>query len=280
MSLLPYWFLYILSDITYFFLYFIFGYRKKVVRINLKNSFPEKNESELRSIEKKFYRHLSDTFVESLKMFSISEKQAIERLEISNPELCNKYFAEGRNLVIIGTHYNNWEMYVLRCAVLHDHDLMAFYTPLTDKFLNKKLNQSRSKFGLKMKSKKDYKKVFETNAGKPFGIIFALDQSPSKDSGIWTTFLNQETSIPYGAEKLAIERNLPVVYGKLDKKKRGHYIVTYVLVEENPKEKEKGYISVQSTKELEKQILEHPEYWLWSHRRWKHKRPENAKLHS
>ena len=131
-----------------------------------------------------------------------------------------------------------------------------------------------------MRSKKEYKNIFETKEEKPHAVIFAIDQAPRKGTGLWTMFLNQETAIPFGAEKLANEKNFPVLFGAMSRIKRGHFSVTYQLIEENPKNLEFGQLSVKATRMLEKQIIERPEYWLWSHRRWKRTKTEKDVLYS
>ena len=260
-------------------MYYVIGYRRKVVRQNLNNTFPEKSEKEIKQIERTFFRHLTDTFIESIKIFSISRTQVEKRMIFNNTELPDKYFEKGQNIIIVGSHYGNWELFAVGSGLYHKHLLIGIYTPLTNKFFDKKVNQSREKFGLDMRSKKDYKNIFQAQEAKPYAIIFALDQSPSKDSGIWTTFLNQETGVAYGAEKLAQEKNYPVIYGDLRRVKRGHFALTYKLIDEAPTGKKKGELTVKATRMLEGVIKEFPEYWLWSHRRWKHKRPENAELY-
>ena len=218
-------------------------------------------------------------FMESIKIFSISKEQVEKRMIFSNMELPNSYFEKGQNIIIVGSHYANWELFAVASGIYHDHLLIGIYTPLTNKYFDRKLNQSRSKFGLSMRSKKDYKKIFEAKEDRAYAIIFALDQAASKDSGIWTTFLNQETGVAFGAEKLAQEKNYPVLFGDLKRIKRGHFELTYELIEDSPSGMKKGELSVKATRRLERSILEEPEYWLWSHRRWKHKRPENAELY-
>lgn len=256
------------------------GYRKKIVRQNISNSFPKYSLKRKKEIEKKFFKHLCDIIVESVKMFSITKKQISKRLICTNPELPNSYFEKGKNLIIVGGHYSNWEMYAVGIARYHKHLLIGIYTELANKFFDKKVNSSRSQFGLSMRSKKEYKNIFETQEEKPHAIIFAIDQAPREGTGVWTTFLNQETAIPFGAEKLASEKNYPVLFGALTRVKRGHFSVSYDLIEENPATLQYSELSVKATRMLEKQIIEQPNYWLWSHRRWKRKRSENDVLYS
>lgn len=248
--------------------------------MNIANSFPGYSDQQKIKVERDFFKHLCDIVVESVKMFSISKSQVSKRLVCTNPELPNSFFDQGKNIIIVGGHYSNWEIYAVGIAPYHKHLVIGIYTELKDKFLNKKVNESRSQYGLSMRSKADYKKIFETKEEKPHAVIFAIDQAPRKGTGIWTMFLNQETAVPYGAEKLASEKNYPVLFGSISRVKRGHFSITYELVEEHPANLKYSQLSVKSTRILEDKILNKPEYWLWSHKRWKRTRTENDELYS
>lgn len=266
--------LYGLSNFAFFVMYRLLGYRKKVVFNNLKNSFPDKNDKELTTIMEKFYRHFCDVIVEVLKGFTISEKQLDKRFKIRNRELVDRLFKENKNIVFVGGHYNNWEMLALGVAKQMDHYLIGIYKPLHDQFFDKKMQESRAKYGMNLCPMRQTKKFFEQDFGKPKGIIFGMDQSPSNPkSAYWMNFLNQDSGFQFGAEKYAKDFNYPVVYGVIHKVKRGHYEAEFKLISETPNELPYGGIIEKSAHLLEQDILNAPQYWLWTHRRWKHKRP-------
>ena len=271
-SLLPYSILYFFSDILYFIIYKIIKYRKNVVYTNLKNSFPEKSTKEVKEIMRKFYHHFCDVIVESCKGFTISEKELSKRVNIKNPELSNFYAKNDQNIIFIAGHYNNWEICAQACPIYSKHQCIGIYKPLKEKFLNDKINLSRSKYGLRLISMLQVKKYFKEE-NYPKAIIFSTDQNPaSVKNAYWLDFLNQDTAVLFGAEKYAVEYNCPVIYASINKVKRGFYEVEYSLVTDNPKEEKYGYITKDFTKRLENDIINQPQYWLWSHKRWKHKR--------
>lgn len=273
-SLLPFPVLYAISDFLFVIFYYVSGYRKKVVLQNIRNSFPEKSEKEHLAICKKFYRHFSDLVVESIKTFTISEKQVLKRFFVLNPEVIDKYFDQNRSVFIAGGHFNNWELLAVGIDNWVKHKTVGIYTPLSNKYFDRKMQLTRSKYGLKMISTRTVKRFLDSNPNELTATIFAIDQSPSNpNSAYWMTFLNQETAVLYGVEKYAKEYNYPVVYGIINKVKRGHYNLELVDVTANPKETAYGEIIEKTQHLLEIDIRKNPEYWLWTHKRWKHKKP-------
>lgn len=276
---MPFWILYAVSNFLFFVLYRVIGYRKKVVENNLRNSFPEYSDLEIKKITKEFYKHLSDVFVESFKAFSISEKEAKKRYTSGNRELMDRLYAKSQHIILVIGHYNNWELLALCGPFSTQHKSMVFYTPLKNKFFNEKLKISRERFGNTLIPTSDPKLMFQECSERPSMLYFASDQSPRKSQkSYWTMFLNQETGVQPGAEKMAKKLNAAVVFGELKKVKRGHYHMTYHLLTENPKEEPSGFITKMHVQFLEKVIQNKPEHWLWSHKRWKHSRPENETL--
>ncbi len=271
-SLLPYPLLYLLSDFLFLMMYRFIGYRKKVVFTNLKNSFPKKSDTELKDIMVNFYQHLCDIIIESIKGFTISEKQLRKRLIIKNPEFSNYFANKGRSIIFVGGHYNNWEMCAQAFSMYSNHECLGIYKPLSNHFINDKIYTSRSKYGLNLVSMKQAKKSFE-KADKPKAIVFGSDQNPSNPKRAhWLSFLNQDTAVLFGVEKYAKEYNWPIVFVCINKVKRGYYEVDYSLITDNPSEQPHGKITEDFTKRLEQDIINQPQYWLWSHKRWKHKR--------
>lgn len=278
-SKLPFGILYLLSDFLYLVLYRIIGYRTKVVYENLRNSFPEKTEKEIKKIEGLFYSHLCDLVVESLKAFSITLEEAQKRMKDRNVEVVNHYAKQGRQVVMVGGHYGNWELFAITIGESLANNALALYTPLKNQFINEKITKSRSKYGLGMLSIKAIKDKLALINNDSYTIIFGSDQSPRKTQrAYWMKFLNQETGVQFGTEKFAKEYNAVVIFANIYKVKRGYYEIEYELISENPNEMELGLITKIHTRKLEKIIQQQPEYWLWSHKRWKHKRPEDEIL--
>ncbi len=272
-SVLPYSLMYLLSDLLYLILYKVFGYRTKVVYNNIKNSFPDKDVKEHNDIMSKFYKHLCDLIVESIKGFTISEKQLKKRLIVRNPEVADIYAKKGQGVVFVGGHINNWEICAQAVPFYSRHECVGIYKPLSNKFFDVKMKNSREKFGLNLVPMKQTKKTFEKN-GKPKAIIFGSDQSPSNPKrAFWLKFLNQDTAVLFGVEKYAKEYNWPVIYVTIYKTKRGYYEVEYKLITDTPLNTEHGEITTLFTHAIENDIIANPQYWLWSHRRWKHKNP-------
>lgn len=279
-SKLPYPLLYLLSNFVFFIIYRVVGYRKKVVLKNIKNSFPEKTAKEQHEIMKGFYHHFCDLILESVKCFSLKKKDALKRFVLTNPEIVDQFYDKGQDILFTGGHYNNWEILAVSTGMQFKHIPMGIYKPLSNQFLDVKMKDSRQKYRLKLCATHQVKELINTDLGEPKGTIFAIDQSPSnKHKSYWMNFLNQETSVLYGAEKYAKELNLPVIFCTINKVKRGHYTGTLKLICDNPTEQPYGAITQMTTKVLEKDILDAPQFWLWSHKRWKHKRPEGVELH-
>lgn len=274
-SLLPFPVLYAISDTLYILFYYVIGYRKKVIFQNISNSFPERSEKERIEICKKFYRHFCDLIVESLKTFTISKKEVLKRVVCKNPEAVDKYFDQGRNVIIAGGHFNNWEIFAVAVDSILKHKTVALYTPLSNKYFDEKMRSTRGKYGLTMISTKKIKRYFEENPNDVTITVFGFDQSPSNPrSAHWMTFLHQDTGFQFGIEKFAKEYDSIVVYGRINKEKRGHYSFEFFEITTTPKETPHGEIVEKAAQFLEKDIRALPQYWLWSHRRWKHKRPE------
>jgi len=277
-SKLPFWALYGISDVMYFFIYRIIGYRKQTVKLNINNSFPGLNQKQYKAIEKRFYTHLCDLVVESVKAFSIDTAETRKRFMHRNPEIFQKFMQEGRNVTLVGGHYGNWELFAVSVGLDISHQPVALYTPLKNKFFNQKITNSRSRFGLWMKSYAEVKQLASEKNQKPIVVIFGSDQCPKlSQQPHWMEFLNQETGVQFGTEKFARDFNTPVVYGVIHKIKRGYYEIEYRMICEYPKLLPHGEITELHTKELERDIIANPPYWLWTHKRWKRKKADFIK---
>ncbi len=274
LSLLPFPLFYLFSDFVYFLLYHVIGYRKQVVYENLKNSFPEKTDAEIRKIRKQFYKYLCDLFLETFKTLTISKEEAKRRCTI-NPsalEVFERFYREGKSVIIVMGHFGNWEWagntFSLNCS----HQLYVIYHPLTHTYFDGLIYRMRTRFGTKLIPMRDTYRDMVKNKGELNATAFIADQTPSPDNAYWTTFLNQETPVFRGTEMIARKVNYPVVYASMKRLKRGYYEISAETLFEEPRATKEGEISESHTRKLEREILAQPEIWLWSHRRWKHRR--------
>lgn len=277
-ALLPMRLLYVLSDILYLIIYWVIRYRVPVVRKNLKSSFPDKSEEELKQLEKAFYHHFADYIVETLKLAHISLQELQERAYVQNPELIDKLMDNGHPccLFLMG-HYGNWEWYSGSNSRFKDARLYQIYRPLNNKAVDKIFIHLRTKFGSSGIPKNDTgREVVRLVRNKiRSGVVFLADQTPSPSNlHYWTNFLNQDTSVLTGAERLARKLNTPVVFLDVQMVKRGYYTLEIQLIAENPKETPENWITEEYARRLEKSILRKPEGWLWTHKRWKYKRSD------
>jgi len=194
---------------------------------------------------------------------------------VINPELLNDYYHQKRSVILVGGHYNNWEFAAISLDLLVLHQAIGIYAPLSDKFFNRKMAESRTKYGVQVITKSAVQDSFNSNRNKLTMTIFGADQSPTYSKRVhWTKFLNQDTAVHVGTELFARKFDYPVVFIRIDKVKRGFYEAKLELLHDNPKSTISGEISDLHTKHLEKIIIEQPEYWLWSHKRWKRQKTE------
>ncbi|GAC1302374.1 MAG: lysophospholipid acyltransferase family protein [Mucilaginibacter sp.] len=270
LSLLPFRVLYFISDILFFFLYYLTGYRRKVVKENLANAFPEKSIGERNGIEKKYYKYLADLIVETIKLISISESEIRRRMVTGNDNLMEHYFSQGKSIIAVSAHYCNWEMAAVRFGLITDNKRIIVYKPLSNTVFDDFFNKTRSRFGSTMISmRQTLRKMIEYRNELTFSVL-ASDQTPARDDArYFTTFLNQPTAVFSGIEKLTKLTDSVVVFYRIDLVKRGYYISTIVPLVEEPNKAAPFEITETHVKYLESIIREKPEYWLWSHRRWK-----------
>jgi len=275
LSKLPYFLLYSVSSVVYIILYYLLGYRKKIISENISLSFPNKSKAEIKIIVKEFYQHFADLLVEVIKNFSVSNSQIKKRVVFENPELLDELYAKDKSIVIATSHYGNWEMLAVAIGDLAKHKQHAIYKPLNSKFYDNKMKVAREKLGLTMFPMADTLKYFKMKHESPIAIFFASDQWPSNPKrAYWTQFLGRETPVLMGAEQYAKLFDWPVVYCEMKKVKRGHYSVRFECITESPNELAKGEIMELYGDKLEKTIHSKPAYWLWSHRRWKRTKEE------
>jgi KDO2-lipid IV(A) lauroyltransferase len=274
-TLLPLRVLYVFSDLLYIILYYFSSYRRKVVALNLKNAFPEKSEVERKQIGKNFYKHLADLFVETFKLTHMSKEQLMRRCTVNNSEILDKLFKQKRDIIAVLGHYNNWEWLIIFSAYTK-YKFTSSYKPLQNKFFDRFLNNLRSQYGTTLVPMSFILREIINNRKSNINSLsaFIADQTPIKSEiKYWTTFLNQDTPVYLGAEKIASRYDMAVVFFNLQKIKRGYYNLNIELLFNHTKGLPDHLITETHVKRLEQIIREKPEYWIWSHRRWKHKKP-------
>lgn len=273
-TLLPLRVLYLFSDILYMVLYYFPGYRKDVVINNLRNSFPEKSDNELRTISKKFYRHLSDLFIETLKLQHISNAEMERRFVYKNCSVLNKMKQEGKSAIACLGHYGNWEWSVDFPRFI-DYKILGVYKPLHNKYFDRYFNGIRKKNEIELVPMANTLRAIlsQMRNGVSTLTILIADQTPPRgEIQYWTNFFNQETPVYLGIEKIARKFNMPVVYLRIDKIKRGYYELYVDVITEDPQSLKENELTDLHVRRLEDHIRTRPELWLWTHKRWKHKR--------
>lgn len=275
-ALLPMRILYILSDILYFLIYYVIGYRIKVVRKNLSDSFPEKTDIELRRLERRFYHHFADYIVETIKLAHISLSELQQRGFIVNPEVLNDLLDKGHSccMLLMG-HYGNWEWLSGSTTRLKDCRMYQIYRPLNNQAIDKLFIYLRTKFGSFGIKKNDTLRdiIALKREGIRSLVIFLADQTPSPSNlHYWTTWLNQDTPMLTGPERIARKLNIPVIYLDVRQLRRGYYDATLQIISENPKDTPEFWITEKYARMMERSILRDPAYYLWTHKRWKHKK--------
>jgi len=270
MIITPFWFIYLFSDFIFVLIYYVFGYRKGVVSQNIENSFPDKNKQEIKTIVRKYYRHLSDNIVESVKGYGMNTKQLHKRYKVTNPEILEEYYNSGQNLIALASHYGNWEWGISSVATQFNHQCISLYMPMSNKYVEDYMKKIRAKGGMQLVSVKDTKEAFSANREKPAMFIMAADQNPGKlDYAIWMKFMNQITPCLHGPEAYSKKYDLPLIYFNVQKVKRGYYTLEVTKLIDNPRDTGLGDITIEYMRTVESVITAKPEYYLWSHRRWK-----------
>ena len=278
-SCIPFRILYLISDGLYFFIYYIVRYRKSTVFKNLRIAFPEKSEKEIVVLAKLFYRHFADFLVEITKCMGIRRSVQNKRMKILNPEVLNNLAARKQNFAIVSAHYNNWEWLNI-LAISMTHKLLPIYRPLKNKVADRFTKKMRERYGTIMFPMDSiYREGLKfRNAGQMFAIWFLADQRPPRNSRFWVRFLNQEAAFFEGAEKISRKLGMAVVFLDIQKVRRGYYEVALKVLFEDASKSKENEITLACVREIENEIRKKPEYWLWSHKRFKHARPENINL--
>lgn len=272
-QIIPFWLLYRLSDLVYLLLYKIIGYRKKVVQQNLKNAFPQKTEAERKVIEKEFYQHLFDILLEGIKGFTLSKATLQKRQKHITPELPQGMIDKGKSALIVGGHYGNWEWGGLCASFCVSTDVVVLFSPIKNQYIDQYIKKSRGAYDTYFWSSPQAPRAFNAYKDKQATFVLIADQSPSNPKRAhWMPFLNQDTAVLRGPATYAHNYDIPLLFIDIQRVKRGYYTMSVDVITETPTEYTPEELSAMYIKKLEAMILKRPELWLWSHRRWKHRR--------
>jgi KDO2-lipid IV(A) lauroyltransferase len=256
-------------------LHYVVGYRKEVIYQNLRNSFPEKSEEEIKAIQLKYYRYLCDLMLETFKTLTMSRKTALLHCSVNQEtvELFNHYYDQNKSVIIVLGHLGNWEWAGNAFSLQCKHRLYVIYHPFSNPLFDKLIVNIRTRFGTRLIPMKDTFRQMTKNKTELTATAFIADQTPSAENAHWMKFLNQDTPVFKGTELMAARFNYPVIFVNVERVKRGYYIVKADGQIEQPAALPKGFVSEWHTKALEAAIQLKPVFWLWSHRRWKYKKP-------
>jgi len=272
-SILPFKLLYAFSDVLYFFIYTVFGYRKTTVTANLKLVFPDKSADELNVIIKKFYHHLCDMMVEAIKSMTITEAEMKKRYTFTNVEVLTNFEAQKRSVIIMCGHYASWEwIFILQTYVSHKG--FAVYKRLNNKYFDRLIKRIRARYNSYLITTKET--ISTLKASHENGELtitgFVADQSPKLDKAYhWNSFMGITVPTHTGAEMIAKQLDMAVVFFDVRKIKRGYYQTTFKTISEHPKTFKNYTITDIFTAHVEAQVMAAPEYYLWTHKRWKHR---------
>ncbi|WP_395051409.1 lysophospholipid acyltransferase family protein [Flavobacterium sp.] len=273
-SMLPFPLLYLFSDFVYIIVYYVIGYRKKTVRENLELAFPNLSAQERLFIEKKSFRHLCDMFLEMIKTMTISKKEIRKRFVVTNLDVYKKLEAQDKSIAMMLAHYASYE-WVISMNAYVTFSAFAIYKKIANPYFDKLVRTIRSRFKAELITTKDtIPTIITNNKNKLLSIYgFASDQSPRLSSAFhWQKFMGIEVPVHTGAEMLSKKYDMNVIFLKVKKVKRGYYQASFEVISENVKEVPNYEITDKFLKLVEQQIYESPEYYLWTHKRWKHKR--------
>ncbi|MBK0371148.1 lysophospholipid acyltransferase family protein [Flavobacterium agrisoli] len=273
-SILPFPLFYLFSDCIYVIVYYLIGYRKKTVRQNLALTLPYLSEAERLVIEKKFYRYMCDLFLEMIKTMTMSAKEMRKRFKITNLELIQEYEQKGKSIILFASHYASYE-WLLTINTEFSFRGVAVYKGLANRYFDRLVRSIRTKYDTEMLETKDTIRTIAQHQSEPDIFLYGLasDQSPKVSKALlWTDFMGIEVPAHTGAEMLARRYDLPCLFVKVKRVKRGYYEATFETLTDHPKEMEEFEITKKYLKKLEEQIHEQPEFYLWTHKRWKHRK--------
>lgn len=279
-SKLPFRVLYFLSDFFFLIVYYIVGYRKKIVFDNLKTAFPNKSNEELNTLTKKALRHFTDFIFETIKTFTISEKEIKKRFKYKNLKVLTDLEKEKRSVILMGAHYGNWE-WIIYLSKLTSFLPIAAYTKIGNSYFEKVIKSSREKFGAIFVKTSNIITTIERNKkeNKPAIYGFLSDQSPQLHKAYyWQNFLGAFVPVITGAEVLSKKHDFIIVNYNVTRVKRGFYEIDFEVLTKTPRDFEDYQITDIYLKKTEENIKKQPEFYLWTHKRFKHKNRYNEWL--
>jgi KDO2-lipid IV(A) lauroyltransferase len=271
--------MYLFSDVLYFIIYHIAGYRKKTVYKNLRSAFPEKSGAEIDRLAKAFYKHFSDFLLEITKCIRITSKTLDKRMKFINPEIFTKLAEDRKNIALVSAHYNNWEM-MFGLSLKMKHRCLIIYRPLKSKVSDRISLYMRGRYGIQMVPMESVfrESIKNRSENRLFSVWFLADQRPPRNSRFWTNFLNHETAFFEGVEKISKKLEMAVVFIDIQKVRRGYYEVTFEKLIDNAARTVENEVMLTCIRKMEEEIVKRPEFWLWSHKRFKHSKPDHIKL--
>lgn len=276
LSITPFWLLYLRSDVYFLLVYHVARYRRKVVRQNLLRSFPEKDLKEIKAIEKRFYHNFCDQVVEMFKLFHMSVDEAERRIQVTNPEVVTELYAKRKSLFFAFPHSGNWEWFGKRMQTLSGHHPMAIYKKVKNPDFDRFILDLRTSLPVEMIESDAALRTLARRNGTLDAVLILADQtSYGLESDYWNTFLHQETCWFTGLERMSKFLDYAIVFVSMKRQGRGRYELTFDMITDNPKATGKGEIMEQYSQRIERFIQAQPDNWLWSHRRWKHRRNQN-----
>lgn len=271
-GILPFPVLYFLSD-CFALVVRLVGYRKDVIQTNLRNSFPEKTEEEIRRLTREYYAYLCDITLETFKIMRMSEAEVRKHIQVLNPEVSHRLREQNKSFILALGHYGNWEWFGQAFQLFTSHQIVIIYHPLANPYFDRMMQRSRTRFNMEITTMQQSMRTMLANRDRITATAFAADQAAPINSH-WMTFLNQDSSVFNGIDKMARKLNIPVVYCHANRPRRGYYTLELEVIVEDPSKMKENEITEIFMRRLEKDIRENPGLWLWSHRRWKNKRPE------
>ncbi|MBN9379363.1 MAG: lysophospholipid acyltransferase family protein [Chitinophagaceae bacterium] len=269
-SLLPMWLLYPMADVLSLLLYYVIGYRRKVTRSNLRMAFPEKTEEEIIRIEKKFYRNFVDSFIETIKLLSANHAYIKQRFVIDNPEILDNFYDEGRKCQLHLGHTFNWEVANVAMPLICRYPFIVAYMPVENKIFERLFLHLRGRTGSILLPSTRMQRAIIPYRNTQYLLTLVADQAPANsEQSYWLNFFGRPTSFLRGPERGARIADIPAVFVKFYKSRRGHYRVFLTTLSDHPAALPEGELTRRYCRILEDAIREYPDLWLWSHRRWK-----------
>lgn len=270
-SISPSWLLYRISDLLFVIIYYIVGYRKKVVLSNLENAFQDKDKTEIHRIARRYYQYLCDLLVEAIKTITMSEAYVHKHVKFHDIEKMNSFFDQGKSIILVMGHLGNWELAGPSFSLNCKHQLKVVYSKLSNPFFEELFSKSRTKFSTRIVPKKKLLRSLVEDKEMTVATALIADQAPSdRKSGQWLQFFDRDTLVHTGTEKVSKLFGFPVVYMHVQRIRRGYYEITPTVLFEEPQKVKDYEITKAFFTRLEQDIKKNPETWLWSHRRWKH----------